>query len=265
MIDDAVLYVRRFIRPIWLLSISIVPVLSLSPGIADMNEESSNEASAPVATTSFAFETSVITSYLWRGINYHDDLFEPAVQSFFQLTRTRLGPGDIRVGIWHSLPVREQRSITPEIDPYVMYTIGHGHTSLELLYWIFMYPGQTPVDAVHAVQGQLSHVDNEAGVTHRLGVTVDPIRTKRVYAYWILDISRSVGAWSIGSSIRWGVSRSPTTALRVQDLTASLSVIRRIHAHAYLSATAIVAYSGLAHSSNERILPAASVAFGFSY
>ena len=210
-----------------------------------------------------AGEVAVASTYLWRGLNFHDDRFEPAVQPFGQATWKRLGPGDLTGGLWISVPLREQVATSAEFDPFVRYDAGWGDFGVGLLYWLFLMPDADPVDVGHLMQVDLSYA-GWSPATPTIGVSVDPIREDSAYYYGQLHLERSVKAVTLQASVRAAVSHSASEDFGLQDITATGTGILSLNEVWYASIILQAAY-GPRMPAGQRFIPAVVVATGFEF
>ncbi len=199
-------------------------------------------------------EVAVATTYLWRGINYHDDRFEPAIQPYVEVSWRGLA-----AGVWASVPTSEQTETADEYDPYVTYTRAVGPIEVELLYWVFVLPDFDPIDSGHLLQATGTYGAASAGAS------VDPIRDGGAYYFATGTHEVAVGdELSITGSVNAAVSHGGGQDFGVQDVTATaVGTYAPEGARWYASATGTLAY-GPRMPDGERIIPVLAVAVGAS-
>lgn len=197
-------------------------------------------------------EVAVASTYLWRGVNYHDDRFEPALQPFVQATWRGLTGG-----VFASLPFAEQSATAYEIDPYVRYARPAGPVELELLYWVFLQPDFEPVDTGHLLQLTTTYRAVSAGVS------VDPVRDGGAYYFAALARAHTVGDVTFGGAVRAGISHGGGRDLGLQDVTGTATASYALSPAWYTSALVRVAY-GPRMPEGERVIPAVIMAVGFA-
>lgn len=209
-------------------------------------------AAADDARIAVSGEVAVASTYLWRGVNYHDDRFEPALQPFAQAAWRGLTGG-----VFASVPLSEQSATAYEIDPYVRYARPAGSVDLELLYWVFLQPDFEPVDTGHLLQLTASYRAVSAGVS------VDPVRDGGAYYFAALARARTVGDVTFGGAVRAGLSHGGGRDLGLQDVTGTATASYALSPSWYASTLVRVAY-GPRMPEGERVIPAVIMAVGFA-
>ncbi len=180
---------------------------------------------------SFLIETSVISTYVWRGEVFLDDRFEPTNWSYAQGTLDFGAAGALTLGVWTDVPFRPQDAITPEIDPYLAYELPAGPVSIGALFWVFLYP-EDHRSGGELVGGYAINLDatfTGAALAPTVALSVDPFVGEELYYFVQIDPSETWGRWTLALSSRLGFSHAygdpadPHAGFGFQDWTTSLT------------------------------------------
>lgn len=179
---------------------------------AEPVEPATEEDVAPVEGSA---EVLVASSYVWRGDLYSEDLFDPNVQPYADLTLNELGPGYLTASVWAFLPTTGGAF---EVDPAVAYGVSLGDAlDLELGYTV--YVALNPVeDYMHEVFLDLT-VTAGLPVNPIAGVAVDPVRTLGAYAYAGAAFSVEGERLGLEAQATAGLSGAEGVEVGFQDIT----------------------------------------------
>lgn len=144
---------------------------------------------------SITLDFPYVTEYVFRGISYADDAFQPSIE---------LSTGNFYAGIWSSLPASSGG--TNEYDFYVGYGVGLNETwSLDLGATYYYYP-ETPSDD--------EQFEPYAGVTGEIGGGF----SASLYAYYETEFE----VFTYQGSLGYTIPMSDRTSL---DLSATLGYV----------------------------------------
>lgn len=215
---------------------------------------------APTTEVTYTLEPATVSSYVWRGDRFSADGFDPAFQPFVEVEASRLGPGNLVLGVWTS------RMFGPdpgqEIDPYVTYTIEAGFLALKPGYSVYLMPDAEPVDSMHEFSLQTSLVW-DFPVAPYVAFAVDPIRADGYYASAGAIHEVELAPVELSTTLNVGASRYAALDydFSLQDVTLSTRGELPFGESGYYAAlVAAGAWSGRAH----RVYPYTGVSLGFS-
>lgn len=257
------------------------PQAAADKGAADKGaaDEGAGEEEAPI---SFSVEAAVASSYVWRGFLLSTKLLEPVFQPYAEVSFNQLGPGSLTAGVWMNKALTKEGGLDDsplELDPYLAYTLPFDPVELKLGYTAYLYPthddyGLDKFDGGHefGVQGTFNL---GIPVAPYVGVYVEPVRWKGVYAAAGLGHTLTAGSFELATTLNFGVGMYEYEAgdaddqdLGLQDITLSTKGTYSFgESGLYAAATLACAYAGveqLDENGDERtFLPYGIVALGF--
>lgn len=214
---------------------------------------------------SSTFETSVSSTYVFRGIPQYNDRTDPSSQTSISAALAGWGPGELSFGVWNATALGGyggQPDTRLEFDVFAAYSMQLSERiAISAGYTAYLYPGADPVDAAHevAIGAELS-----GPVTAFAQVHAEFVRMKGAYftagAYREFALADAV---SLTPQASVGAASYDEAGSSLNDITASANLLWTINPRTYTSALISGSYQGDAEGSfADRSVVWASVAFG---
>jgi hypothetical protein len=194
-------------------------------------------AHAEDVTYQYQLETSVASSYVYRGIVQYATHGVPSSQNTAALTVDHLGSGTLGGGTltllaWNATAMSsyaDQPGNALELDVSAAYTVHHGDTAITAGYTAFLFPDHmagTPIDGAHELSLVVAH--ETAHITPFAGVYGEFVRQQGAYVTagathdykwgpFTLSPIASIGAAGYRKYLGSDVSASP----HLNDVTAA--------------------------------------------
>lgn len=221
--------------------------------------EQSVTASTAVATgvgVGFQIETSLASTYVFRGIPQYNRLYQPSSQNTALLRLDRLGPGSLSVSVWNATALSsygEQPGTALELDVTAAYSVRlRDAFDVGLGYIGYLYPSHltgAPTDGAHELTAFFA-VQNPY-VVPSVGIFAELVRQKG--AYVAIGAARDF-TWrtlTVTPALNLGVASyrnylgGPDAApAHINDATASLSGRVALPSDFYVSARVSYSFRG---------------------
>jgi uncharacterized protein (TIGR02001 family) len=173
----------------------------------------------------FLVETSIATTYVFRGAPQYLDKTDPSSQTTIGLTIDNLGPGSLGLGVWNATALTsygEQPTTKLEIDIAAAYALPvTERLSASVGYIGYLYPENDPVDAAHELTAALSFASGL--VTPTLAVFAEVVRLKGVYAMLGLTRDFELAAFTLSAGASVAISGYEGQDLGLHDVGARLA------------------------------------------
>jgi uncharacterized protein (TIGR02001 family) len=225
-----------------------VALLLLATRVAAADEPTSAEVeNQPGTSLHVLAETSLATTYVFRGVPQYLEKTDPSSQTSVGLTLSDLGPGALSVGVWNAtvLSDYDAQPVTKlELDATAGYTMPiTKEISASLGYIGYFYPEADPVDGAHEIAAAVSWANPI--VTPTLGVFAEVVRLDGVYAS--LGLARDIvrGAFTISPGASVAVSKYDAVDFGLNDVGARLGGKWTAASGVYAGAAANYAYNGV--------------------
>jgi uncharacterized protein (TIGR02001 family) len=198
-------------------------------------------------TIHFLVETSLASTYVFRGAPQYLEKSDPSSQTTLALTIDELGPGSLALGLWNATALTgygDQPGTKLELDLTATYTIAlTDRLAASVGYLVYLYPESDPVDGSHELSAALSFASEL--VTPTLAVVAKLVRLRGVYA--MLGLSRDVamGAFTISPGVSVGLSGYEGQDFGLNDVSACVLGKWEGQSGLYAGASVNYAYDGV--------------------
>ncbi len=258
------------------------PAAAADKPAADKGAEEKGAEEEEEAPISFTVEAAVASSYVWRGFLLSTKLFKPVFQPYAEVSFNQLGPGALAVGVWMNKALTKEAGLDDsplELDPYLAYTLPVDPVELKLGYTAYLYPthddyGLEKLDGGHEFMAQ-GTFDLGVPVAPYVGVYVEPVRWKGVYAAAGVGHTLEAGSFELATTLTFGVGMykfedgpDDDQDFGLQDITLSTKGTYSFgESGLYTAATLACAYTGIEQydedGNKRKLLPYGLLAVGF--
>lgn len=224
-----------------------LPLVLLAPAAVAQEPAAADVESKPAMSVHYLAETSVASTYVFRGVPQYLEKTDPSSQTSVGLTLADLGPGALSVGLWNATVLSDydaQPATKLELDTTLAYTMPiTEEVSASLGYIGYFYPEADPVDGAHEIAAAVSWANPIA--TPTLGVFAEVVRLDGVYASLGLARDIVIGAWTISPGASVAISQYDAVDLGLNDVGARLGGKWTGASGLYAGAAASYAYNGV--------------------
>lgn len=227
--------------------------LTASAALADDQTVGATRSVARPVSTGFQFETSVASTYIFRGIPQYNHLYDPSSQNTALLRLDNIGPGSLTFSVWNATALTGyggQPGTALEIDVIGGYSVRLRDTfDVGVGYIGYLYPSHrsgSPLDGAHELTASVA-VQNRF-VVPQVAVFGEFLRQKGVYV--AIGAARDF-AWralTVTPALNLGLAAyqnymggSTAAPMHINDATASLTGKVSLPSDFYISAR--VSYS----------------------
>ena len=227
---------------------TVALTLVLLAGPAGAQEPTSAEVEkTPEMSVHVLAETSVATTYVFRGVPQYLEKTDPSSQTSLGVTLADLGPGALSVGLWNATVLSDydaQPATKLELDVTAGYTVPVTEkVSASLGYICYYYPEADPVDGAHEIAATVTWANPIA--TPTLGVFAEVVRLDGVYASLGLARDIVIDAFTISPGAAVAVSKYDAVDFGLNDVGARLAGKWTAPSGLYAGAAANYAYNGV--------------------
>ena len=219
----------------------------LAPAAVAQEPTSADVESKPAMSVHYLAETSVASTYVFRGVPQYLEKTDPSSQTSAGLTLADLGPGALSFGLWNATVLSDydaQPATKLELDVTAAYTMTVAKdVSASLGYIGYYYPEADPVDGAHEIAATVSWANPIA--TPTLGVFAEVVRLDGVYASLGLARDIVIDAFTISPGASVAVSKYDAVDFGLNDVGARLGGKWTAASGLYAGAAANYAYNGV--------------------
>lgn len=224
------------------------PAMASASGPADDEQAANVAQSSETTSVHYSAETSLASTYVFRGVPQYLSKTDPSSQTSLSLTLDSVGPGAISVGLWNATALDDFGShggTQLEFDVTAGYSMPLSEKLTGSLGYIgYFYPEGDPVDGAHEIAAVFSYATDI--VTPSVGVFAEFVRLDG--AYVSLAASRDFalpGAITVTPGASLGLSRYSGIDAGLNDIDVMVAARRDLPGGLYLGSAAHYAYSGL--------------------
>lgn len=158
----------------------------------------------------FQVETSVASSYIYRGIVQYSTRRAPSSQSTAAVRLDHLGPGSLTLTAWNATALADfsqQPGNAVELDLSATYTGADGPLAYSAGYAAYLYPNHAdgaPLDGAHELFGTVAYTNDY--IVPTAGIYLEPIRQQGVYVMVAGTHDFHAGGWTLSPTISLGAA-----------------------------------------------------------